>query len=200
VSRYATETLFDDVFKVEFLSTQSPKKGLSARKNKNNLLKFVDNFLLSKQLLTVSQYQVWRMKTVMEMQKEPAAKKNLEKDEKMRRRRVMDNYYGKLSQYKSAFEMAKKEWKLSTDGVVRALQYNMKEKGFVAKIEYQKKKSMVLVCETMSVTDDWVIDTYGKDIARKLMDRAEHQEFIKPLNEGAVFARVKLDQRNICRV
>jgi hypothetical protein len=62
VSSCATETVFDDVFKVEFLSTQSPKKGLSARKNKNNLLKFVDNFLLSKQLLTVSQYQVWRMK------------------------------------------------------------------------------------------------------------------------------------------
>jgi hypothetical protein len=110
VSRCATETLFDDVFKVEFLSTQSPKKGLSARKNKNNLLKFVDNFLLSKQLMTVSQYQVWRMKTVEEMQKEPAGEKNLEKDEKMRRRRVMDNYYGTLSQYKSAFEMAKKEW------------------------------------------------------------------------------------------
>jgi hypothetical protein len=158
----------------EFLSTQSPKKGLRARKDKNNHLKFVDNFLLSKQLLTVSQYQVWRKKTVEEMQKEPAAKKNLEKDEKMRRRRVMNNYYGKLSQYKSAFEMAKKEWKLSTDGVVRALRYIMKEKGFAAKIEYQKKKSTILVCETMSVTDDWVIDTYGKDIARKLMDRAEH--------------------------
>jgi hypothetical protein len=121
VSRCATETLFDDVFKVEFLSTQSPKKGLSTRKNKNDLLKFVDNFLLSQQLLTVSQYQVWRMKTVEEMQKKPAAEKNLEKDEKMRQRRVMDNYYGKLCQYKSAFEMAKKEWKLSTDGVVRAL-------------------------------------------------------------------------------
>jgi hypothetical protein len=41
----ATETLFDHVFKVEYLSTQSPKKGLSARKNENELLKFVDNFL-----------------------------------------------------------------------------------------------------------------------------------------------------------
>jgi hypothetical protein len=51
----------------------------------------------------------------------------------------------------------------------------------------------------MSVTDDWVIDTYGKDIAGKLMDHAEHQ-FIEPLNQDGVFARVKLDQRNICRV
>jgi hypothetical protein len=80
------------------------------------------------------------------------------------------------------------------------LQYDVKEKGFMAKIEYHKKKSTISVCETMSVTDDWVIDTYGKDIARKLLDHAEHQEFIEPLNQDGMFARVKLDQRNICRV
>jgi hypothetical protein len=39
-----TETLFDDVFKVEYLSTQSPRNDLSARKNENDLLKFVDSF------------------------------------------------------------------------------------------------------------------------------------------------------------
>ena len=72
-------------------------------------------------MLTFSQYQVWQKKTVDEMQKEPAAQKNLEKDEKIRRKRVEENYNRKLCQYKSAFEMAKKEWKLSTDGVVRAL-------------------------------------------------------------------------------
>jgi hypothetical protein len=52
----------------------------------------------------------------------------------------------------------------------------------------------------MSVTDDWMIDTCGKDIVRKLLDRTEHQEFIEPLNQDGVFARVNLDQRNICRV
>jgi hypothetical protein len=56
VSTCETETLFGDVFKVEYLSTQSRKKGLSASKNENELLKFVDNFLLSKEMLTVSQY------------------------------------------------------------------------------------------------------------------------------------------------
>jgi hypothetical protein len=75
-----------------------------------------------------------------------------------------------------------------------------KEKGFVAKIEYQKKKSTISIRETIFVTDDWVINTYGKDIARKLMDHVEHQEFIEALNQDGVFARVKLDQRNICRV
>jgi hypothetical protein len=172
-----TEALSDDVFKVGYLSTQSPKK-VSARKNENELLKFVDNFLLSKEMLTVSQYQVWKKKTLEEMQKEPHIEKNLEKDEKMRKRKVVENFYGKLFLYKRTIEMAKKEWLLSSDGVVKALQYDMKEKGFVAKIEYQKQKSTTSICETMSVTDDWVIDTHGKDIARKLMDRAEHQEFV----------------------
>jgi hypothetical protein len=66
------------------------------------------------------------------MQKEPANEKNLEKDEKMRRRRVMENFYGKLFHYNRLIGMAKQEWRLSTDGVVKALQYNIKEKGFMA--------------------------------------------------------------------
>jgi hypothetical protein len=91
-------------------------------KNENELLKFVDNFLLSKQELTVSQYKVWRKKTLEEMQKEPASEKNLEKDEKMRRRRVMENFYGKSYHYNRFIGMAKQEWLLSTNGVVF---YNM---------------------------------------------------------------------------
>jgi hypothetical protein len=79
------------------------------------------------------------------MQNEPASKQNLDKDEKMRRRRVMENFYGKSYKYKKCIEAAKKEWLLSTDGVVKALRYDMKEKEFMAKIEYQKKKSTTCV-------------------------------------------------------
>jgi hypothetical protein len=80
------------------------------------------------------------------------------------------------------------------------LQYDVKEKGFVAKIECQKKKSTISICKKMSVIDDWVMDTYGKDIAKKCMDCTAHQEFMEPLNQDGVFARVKLDQGNIYRV
>jgi ribosomal protein L2 len=118
----------------------------------------------------------------------------------MRRRKVMEDFYGKQYHYKRVMELAKQEWLLSSDGVVKALQYDVKEKGFVAKIEYQKKKSTISVHEKMSVIDDWVMDTYGKDIAKKCMDCTEHQEFMEPLNQDRVFARVKLDQGNICRV
>jgi hypothetical protein len=39
----------------------------------------------------------------------------------MRKRGVMKNYYGNYWQYKSKIEMAKKEWLISTDGVVKDL-------------------------------------------------------------------------------
>ena len=51
----------------------------------------------------------------------------------------MEDFYGKLYHFNGVIEMAKKEWLLSNNGVVKALQYNIKEKGFVAKSEYQKK-------------------------------------------------------------
>jgi ribosomal protein L2 len=106
-------------------------------------------------MLTVSQYQVWKRNTFEKMQKEQHTKKNLEKDEKMWRKRVtMENYYGKYLHYKRVIEMAKREWLISTDGVVKALRYNTKEKGFVAKIEYQKKKSTISMHKTIFVTDD----------------------------------------------
>jgi hypothetical protein len=88
-------------------------------KNENELIKFVDNFFLSKEELTVSQHQVWRKKTLEEKQKEPASEKNLEKDEKMRSRSVMENFYGKLYHYNRLIGMTKQEWLLSSDGVVR---------------------------------------------------------------------------------
>ena len=48
--------------------------------------------------------------------------------------------------------------------------------------------------------DDWVIDTYGKELANKLIDHEEHQEFIKPVDEDGMLAMLKLDDRNITRV
>jgi hypothetical protein len=52
----------------------------------------------------------------------------------------------------------------------------------------------------MTVTDDWVIDTYGKDLANKLIDHEEHEDFIKPVDEDGMIAMLKLDDRNITRV
>jgi hypothetical protein len=69
----------------------------------------MDNSLLYKELLTAAQYQVWRKKTLEEMEKEPLSERNLEKDEKMRRRRVMEDFYGKQYHYKRVMEVAKQK-------------------------------------------------------------------------------------------
>jgi hypothetical protein len=41
---------------------------------------------------------------------------------------------------------------------------------------------------------------YGKDFAKKLIDRGEHGKFIQPLREYGTFANVKIDDRSITRV
>ena len=52
----------------------------------------------------------------------------------------------------------------------------------------------------MIVPDDWVIDTYGKELANKLIDREEHSNFILPVNEEGMLATIQVDERKITRV
>jgi glycine cleavage system protein P-like pyridoxal-binding family len=73
--------------------------------------------------------------------------------------------------------------------VVHALRYDKKEKVFVAKVRY--KKNDKVVHEHIHVMDDWALDTYGKDIAKKLIDRGEHKEFVKTLNENGLLQQSK---------
>jgi hypothetical protein len=61
--------------------------------------------------------------------------------------------------------MAMDEWMLATDGVINALRYNALEKRFVGKVSYTKDKKVKRI--NMAVTHDWVMDTYGKDFAKK---------------------------------
>jgi prophage antirepressor-like protein len=45
----------------------------------------------------------------------------------------MEDFYGKSSHYNRVIEIAKEEWLLSTDGVVKALQYDNKRKRMCGK-------------------------------------------------------------------
>jgi hypothetical protein len=94
--------------------------------------------------------------------------------------------------------MAMDEWMLATDGVVNALRYNADQKKIVGKVSYTKDKKLRRL--EMAVTDDWVMDTYGKDFAKKLIDRGEHGEYIQPLRQDGKIAKVKIDERTITRV
>ena len=62
-------------------------------------------------------------------------------------------------------------------------------------IKYNKEKE-----EEMTVSDDWVFDTYGKELTQKLIDCAEHGELLKPKTQKGVVARVPVDNRKIIRV
>ena len=78
--------------------------------------------------------------------------------------------------YETVMKLAKEEWLLSMDGVVKALRYNAKEQQFVAKVSYQKGKATKE--EIMILADDWVIDAYRKELANKLIDHGEHEGFL----------------------
>ena len=94
-------------------------------------------------------------------------------------------------------KLAKEEWILSTDGVVKSVQYARKANHFVAKLHY--KNGPKLIEEQIVVTDDWVLDTYGKEFANKLIDREDHDGFIKTVTADGVLAVIPLDSRNITR-
>ena len=117
--------------------------------------------------------------------------------EKERRKKKMTELHFADEKYKQMFKLAKEEWLLSTDGVVHGLRYDAKDKVFVAKVRYMNNDKKA-VQENIHVTDDWVFDTFGKDIASKLMDRGENEEFVQPLDEKGALASVKVDQRRIC--
>jgi hypothetical protein len=86
----------------------------------------------------------------------------------------------------------------SGDGEVSGLRYNAKEKIFVANVDYTKRNRVVR--EQINVSHDWVTDTYGNDIAMKLMDHELDGEFIKPLNEQGALVTMKLDERKVIKL
>jgi hypothetical protein len=104
----------------------------------------------------------------------------------------------KKQKYEKVIQLAKEEWLLSTDGVVKELRYDAKHDIFVARVHYRRGTNIVQ--EKMIVPDDWVIDTYGKELANKLIDRAEHSNFILPVNEEGMLATIQVDDRKITRV
>ena len=128
----------------------------------------------------------------------PVLKKQWNEGEKRDRQKKFSDFLKKNQKYETVIKMAKDEWMLATDGVVNGLRYNALEKRFVAKVSYTKDKKVKRI--EMAVTDDWVMDTYGKDFAKKLIDRGEHGEYIQPLREDGKFAKVKVDERTITRV
>jgi hypothetical protein len=155
-----------------------------------DLLQHVDNFLKKQGLkMTTKQYYEWK-KNVEQYARHDTNKK--------KKYRILADSQFKTKKYQRVIEFAKEDWLVSTDGVIKALRYDPNKIQFVAKVQY--KKQAKVMTEQIAVTDDWVIDTYGKEFVNKLMDRAEHSEFIEPVAEDGRTTVLKLDNRIITRV
>jgi hypothetical protein len=148
--------------------------------------------------MTIDKYHQWRKQGFQFIQSKPKMKKQWTEGEKRDRLKKFHDFLTKNYKYETVIRMAKEEWILSTDGVVCGLRYKGQEKRFVAQVKYTKEKKLTMI--EMFVMDDWVIDTYGKDLANKLIDREKHCEYIQPLREDGTFAKVKVDDRTIMRV
>jgi hypothetical protein len=150
----------------------------------------VDNFLKAVGMpMTTKQYYKWLERERVRLTKQVDKKKKAI---------MWSDYECNKDKYNKIILLAKEDWLLSTDGVVEALRYRENKKHFVAKVHY--KKGSKVIEQNIRVSDDWVIDTYGKELTKKLMDRGEHEEFIKPVNEDGRPIVLKLDQRQIHRV
>jgi hypothetical protein len=159
------------------------------------LAKFVDKFLKEHGLgMTQREFYNWEKKSYDYVNKMPSSFW----EDKSQKARCYNQYQEKKQKYERVMKLAKEEWLLSTDGVVKALRYRAKDKQFVARVHYKEWSNVVE--EHLNVSDDWVIDMYGKDIAKKLIDCEENKDFITPLTEDGMLATLKVDKCKIIRV
>jgi hypothetical protein len=193
VSNCNTETLFVDVLGVDDLGKDRKP---ARRHTEANLCKFVDNYLrVHGYRMTYAEYLDWKKQGFQYIRSKPAHRKDWNKKEKTERAAKIDDFLRKNKRYKIMLKVAKEEWLQSMDGVVSGLRYKAKDKVFVARVEYMK--SARVVKEEIMVTDDWVIDTYGKDLAKKLMHREENDDYVQPLTQDGLPATVMIDKRSI---
>jgi hypothetical protein len=181
VSQSNAGTLFEELFQ-----SQGTEKAQTDRTyRETDLVKHVDNFLKAAGMpMTTKQYYAWKNKERAQAKGEPK-KWSIVSDSKRKT-------------YEKVMDLGKKEWLLSTDGVVKDLRYDKDHKHFVAKVHY--KKGSETIQEKIRVSDEWVIDTFGKDVTAKLMDCGEHDNYMLPVNEEGRPIVLQLDQRRIHRV
>jgi hypothetical protein len=195
VKQCSAETLFEDLLGGKARSRHELKKNTNL-----DLIKFVDKFLEQHHLtMTTEQFYKWRDECIKATRTKAVDKKTGNREAARKEKNIqLEQFTLKRKRYEALIKLAKEEWLLSTDGVVKALRYNAKEKQFVAKVSYQKGKATKE--EIMILADDWVIDVYGNDIANKLIDHGEHEDYILPVDKDGKLATFKLDDRSIVRV
>jgi hypothetical protein len=149
--------------------------------------------------MTLEQFEKW--KTTLENDESDARKNRhrLTKRQKANREQVLRYNQFQKERYEREIIIATNDRVLSMDGVVKGLRYSMMDKKFVAQYHYLQKVGMIKE-GIMTVTDDWVFDTYGKEIAQMIIDRGQHREFITPLDAKGQLVMVPFEDQKITRV
>jgi hypothetical protein len=83
-----------------------------------------------------------------------------------------------------------------TDAVVVGLKYDKNKEKFYAKTRYLGENNEMKY-GIMNVADDWVYTKYGPHFAKKLMDRAKDDEFMKAFTEDGEMVSFKVDDRAV---
>jgi hypothetical protein len=194
VSQCSAETLFEDLFVID----PSVANGVATHTIKD-LINFTNRFFKESGLeMTVRQFYEWRNKCQQSARKQSLRKQKCNKAEREKRAQMMSLFNFTKQKYEKVMKLAKEEWVLCTDGVVNALRYSRTANHFVARFRY--KNGGQCIEQQLSVTDDWVMDTYGKEIAKKLIDREDHDGFMTTKTQDGVLTGIPLDKRKITRV
>jgi hypothetical protein len=188
VTQCSTEILFKDLFQTNDWAS-SLVTGPTHRTSE--LRKYTNNFLQQNGLgMSLAQYEHWKMDQEKQQKKQTSMTK---------KRHLAKAAYVTKDKFERAIRIAKEEWLLSTDGVVKGLRYDAVDKKFVAKLHYQERGNVVKE-ETMTVSDDWVFDTYGIEVANRLIDHAENNGFAIPVDEHGKLVVIPMTNHLINRV
>ena len=99
-----------------------------------------------------------------------------------------------------ALLLTRQSFLTSMDGVVTALRYDEKENKFIVMVKYIDMSNNIQEI-ALIVADGWVLDTYGKWIMRKLIDRAENNRFLlPPKNAQGSLPIIKINEDKVVRL
>ena len=144
--------------------------------------------------MTVDKYYAWDKKNAVRYEKNPKGMTTTEGGvffwEKT-------EYLAEKKAYETVIDLALKEYALSTDGVVKAMRFDASQEKFMAKVIYVDTHDQVQE-NVMHVTNEWVLDTYGETLMKKLMDRAQNNQFLlPPTNQQGSLATVKINDDKV---
>ena len=173
----------------------------------NDCKKFVNNFIRESTLsMMVDEFYAWDKEKRLSFKKKKktlqhqGGKKQLTSLDMNLYLREKDEYLAKKNAYNTVINLAIKEYAVSTDGVVKAMCYNAKEDKFFARVNFVDTRDQVQEY-AMHVTNEWVWNTYGETLMKKLMDRAENNEFLlPPTNNEGTLATVKINNDKVVRL